>query len=242
MQLTTNKFSHFCLKFVSEEKANRFIDAVLDEYNKINKSTLRREKYNLIRDINNNFNGLDFFKTEIPEYKLNASIYKLFENTFNNPSDRLNCRYMVVESLTGKKIDRETSMNNVITEYSKQDKDLRILAYKILLEKFNEKYGSLDNTQKVLLREYINNISNSTKLKSIVNTCVDDINTKINYYSKKITDPILKIKLTEVKNQFINVKNDSIVRDKHILSLMRSYDLLKELKTQFGATTKTNTK
>ena len=229
-------------KFVSEEKANRFIDAVLDEYNKINKSTLRREKYNLIRDINNNFNGLDFFKTEIPEYKLNASIYKLFENTFNNPSDRLNCRYMVVESLTGKKIDRETSMNNVITEYSKQDKDLRILAYKILLEKFNEKYGSLDNTQKVLLREYINNISNSTKLKSIVNTCVDDINTKINYYSKKITDPILKIKLTEVKNQFINVKNDSIVRDKHILSLMRSYDLLKELKTQFGATTKTNTK
>lgn len=217
-------------KFKTEEKANRFIDAVIEEWNKLNKSTLRKQKYNLIKEIRNNFNEELFFKTEISNYKLNASIYRMFENAFNSPVQKINSRYVIVESMIGKKPSSESVKDDVIEEYSKQDKDLRLLAYKVLLEKFNEKYGNLDDNQKIVLREYINNVSNTPNLKEFIDNTTIKISKSLNTLSQKVDDKVVKIKLKEVTTQFANIRSDDVIRDKHILSLMRGYELLKELK------------
>jgi len=217
-------------KFKTEEKANRFIDAVIEEWNKLNKSTLRKQKYNLIKEIRKNFNEELFFKTEISNYKLNASIYRMFENAFNSPVQKINSRYVIVESMIGKKPSSESVKDDVIEEYSKQDKDLRLLAYKVLLEKFNEKYGNLDDNQKIVLREYINNVSNTPNLKEFIDNTTIKISKSLNTLSQKVDDKVVKIKLKEVTTQFANIRNDDVIRDKHILSLMRGYELLKELK------------
>tara|TARA_B100000424_G_scaffold203252_1_gene160345 strand:- start:884 stop:1747 length:864 start_codon:yes stop_codon:yes gene_type:complete len=218
-------------KFNSETKANRFIDAVIKENKKINKSILRNEKYNLIKEIKSNYNLESFFKTKISNYKLNASISKTLDREYTNPSDKVRSRYTVIEHIIGNNpIKVNDAKEKVIKEYKKQDTDLRVLSYKILLEKFNSKYGKLNVNQKTLLREYINNISNSKKLKEYSDSeaikIADAINKKVN----KVDDKVIKIKLNEVKDQIVKMQSERKLKDVHLVSLLRSYDLLRELK------------
>jgi len=118
----------------------------------------------------------------------------------------------------------------MIKEFKKQDKDLRLLSYKILLEKFNDKYGKLSINQRNLLKEYINNISNSSTLKKYMVSEITKVNKSINLLNKKVSNNVVSIKLNEVTNQLKNVVDDNKIREKHLVSLMRSYDLIKELK------------
>ena len=64
--------------YKSENKANHLVDAVISTRQKLNNSQLKREKYNLIKEIKKNYNVNDFFMARIPNYKVNASIFKLF--------------------------------------------------------------------------------------------------------------------------------------------------------------------
>ena len=94
--------------FNSENKANKFIDIVISHRNKLKNSDLRKEKYNLIKEIKDNYPITDFFKSKIKNYKLYASIHKLFEFETSideyNPSDMVNTRYTIVESVVTNKI------------------------------------------------------------------------------------------------------------------------------------------
>ena len=216
--------------FNTEEKANRFIDAVCEEFKKINKSALRNEKYNLIKEIKKNYNLIDFFKVKIQNYKLNASIAKILDGSSSNPADRIRSRYTIVESITGKKISKDTLKSEVLREYKKQDIDLRTLSYKILLEKFNSKYGKLTIKQKKLLREYINNVTNSDKLKEYTDKEINKIGKNLKLISKSVKNKIVKIKINEVISQILEIKTSKQIKDVHMISLLRSYNLLKELK------------
>ena len=138
----------------------------------------------------------------------------------NLPIELLQQEYDKIESMAGE----------VIKEYKKQDTDLRVLSYKILLEKFNNKYGKLNLNQKNLLREYINNISNSKKLKEYSDNQAIKIASFIDNKSSKIKDKVVKIKLNEVKEQLVKMQSEKKLKDVHLVSLLRSYDLLKELK------------
>jgi hypothetical protein len=217
-------------KFNSEDKANRFIDAVIREYAKINRTGLRKEKYNLIKEIKSNYNLESFFKTKISNYKMNASIAKTLDSTYTNPADKVRSRYTIVESITGKSVEIKKQKAEVIKEFSKGDKDLRILSYNILLEKFNNKYGKLGIPQKKLLKEYINNVSNTEKLKKYADTEVIKIAKVLGKLQKGVPNKIVKIKLGEVKSQLLNIQGEKKLKDLHLVSLLRSYDLIKELK------------
>ena len=46
----------------------------------------------------------------------------------------------------------------------------------------------------------------------------------------KVKDKITKIKLTEAVNQIDNLTKGRVVKDKQVLTLMRYYELIKELK------------
>jgi len=213
-------------KFKTESKANAFIDAVLKEHQKLSKSIIKTQKYNLIKEIKNRYDIEAFFSQRINNYTSNASIFMMMEGS--TPSKLMKFRYNIVEAITGKK---KSKLNESHSIYQEQDKDIRLLSYKILIEKFNEKWGdNLSLKQRNLLKEYINNISNTTKLKDYLLSEITKTSNVLNKLSNKIVDPIVKIKLLEVSTQIKNIDLDKNIKDKYIISLMRTYDLIKEVK------------
>lgn len=213
-------------KFNTEPKAEKFIDAVLKERKKLSSNILKKQKYNLIKEIKKNYNIEQFFKAQVSNYSQNASVYCLFEGA--SPSNQVRFRYSLIESITNKKLIK-SRVDETYEIYSKQDKEIRILSYKILLEKFNDKYGTLGRKQKSLLKEYINNISNTDKLKEYIHSEIDSTTSKIDKAIKHIKDDVVKIKLAEVSTQLKLVKEEKVIKDKYIISVLRAYDLSKEI-------------
>jgi len=226
-------------KFNSETKATHFLDNVIKNRQKLVNSVLRREKYNLIKEIKETFNIEDFFKSRIPNYKVIASIYKLFQaETVNedfDPSVSTKCRFSIIEHITQNKasadIAKETEKRTkkIIEGFEKQDKDLKLLSYQILVDKFNNKYKSLNSAQRNLLKEYINNISNTNSLREFIDNEVVKVKKILKKHLPKVDDPVTKIKLNEAINQTSTSTTGKLVRDKHVVTLMRYYQLIKEL-------------
>ena len=218
-------------KFNSPEKAEKFIDIVLVERSKINTATIKRQKYNLIKEIRKHYDLDNFFRTQISNYKVNASIYKLFEshtNTgINSPKDVLLSRDTIIE-YTSKTLSKN-SQESIMKEYSKQDKSIRLLGQKILLEKFNEKYvKSLSDSQTTLIKKYINNISNDGKLTKHLNLEANVSRKKIISIANKIDDKITSIKLKEVAYQLKKLEKVKVVNESHLTTMMTVYELLEE--------------
>jgi len=216
--------------YTSEIKANHLVDAVVKARQKLNNSQLKREKYNLIKEIKKNYDINDFFMARIPNYKVNASIFKVFDsNTDGNPASETDSRFTIVEHVTRKQKSNKKEDKKLVEGYKKQEKDLRLLAYGILVEKFNKKYSSLSQSQKKLLKEYINNISNTNSLKEFVETETYKVKAKLQSFLPKVSDKVTKIKLQEAINQAETLMKGRIVEDKQVVTLMRYYQLVKEL-------------
>ena len=216
--------------YTSEIKANHLVDAVVKARQKLNNSQLKREKYNLIKEIKKNYDINYFFMARIPNYKVNASIFKVFDsNTDGNPATETDSRFTIVEHVTRKQKSNKKEDKQLVEGYKKQEKDLRLLAYGILVEKFNKKYSSLSQSQKKLLKEYINNISNTNSLKEFVETETYKVKAKLQSFLPKVSDKVTKIKLKEAINQAETLMKGRIVEDKQVVTLMRYYQLVKEL-------------
>tara|TARA_R110001599_G_scaffold1706_5_gene8515 strand:- start:64333 stop:65193 length:861 start_codon:yes stop_codon:yes gene_type:complete len=217
-------------KMGSESKASKFIDVILNEHSKINKASIRREKYNLIKEIKKSYDLDKFFSTKLSDYKLNASIYNLFEmNTkkFNSPKKIMTSRSTILEHIKNVKVIKPS--DTIIEAYKKESQDIRLLSYNILLEKFNDKYDNLDIKQKSLLKEYINNVNNTGKLKKFIDKNIDIVVKSLVKSSKLVEDKVVSVKLSEISTQLKAIKSRKSIKDNHLLSIMRSYDLLKEL-------------
>ena len=217
--------------YKSETKANHLVDAVIKARQKLNESSLKREKYNLIKEVRSNYDINDFFMARIPNYKVNASIYKLFSiKEPTNPKVETESRFTIIENITRKSISAKKKEDVVVEGYKKQEKDLRLLAYGILVEKFNKKYSTLSKTQRNLLKEYINNISNTNSLKEFIETETINVKKELQSHLPKVSDKVTKIKLKEAINQAETLMKGRIVEDKQVVTLMRYYQLVKELK------------
>ena len=218
-------------KFKSDKKAEYFINEVVSNRHKLNNSILKRERYNLIKEIKDNYNLQKFMSSKVKNYKLYASAYKLFEYSTISPEQKTESFFNLVEHVT-------TNNENIKLSESVQqlpnDEDLRILTYKTLLEKFNQKYTKLSGAQKNLLREYINNVSNTNSLKDTLRQIVKELKQDLQTHSKKLQDKVVKIKMTEaIKsiNKFCGVNDKSdVVKDEYVVQTMRYLELLKELK------------
>ena len=216
----------------STEKAKQLLETVVKSRQRLSNSKLRSEKYNLIKEIKENYNVSDFFNVRIPNYKILASIYNIFQaesttDTFD-VEDVVNSKFTVLESISGKKTT--SKKENFLKEYREKDKDLRLLAYQILVDKFNSKYKSLNESQKGLLKNYINNISNTNSLREFVDREVIKTKKELNKHLPKVSDKITKIKLSEAINQINTISKGKVVTEKQVLNLMRYYELVKEIK------------
>ena len=112
----------------------------------------------------------------------------------------------------------------------KEDKEIRILAYKILVEKFNEKYASLSVEQRDLLKEYINNVSDTKKLRTYLNTKLLEVKTELVGIKSNVGDKVLQIKLNEVLNFIKPLGPNESIKDEVLIGLMQYYQLISELK------------
>lgn len=218
-------------KYSSDSKANHLIEAVVKAYKGINKKQLRNEKYNLVKEIKNSYDVNDFFNARIPNYKVYASIYKLFESVYTqDPKEETESRFTIIENITKKSTSTKKKDKKVLENYKKQEKDLRLLTYTVLVEKFNKKYKKLTESQRDLLRKYIYNISNTNSLKEFIEKESIQIKKQLQSFLPKIDDKITKIKLTEAINQIGNLLKGRIVEDNQVVALMRYYQLVRELK------------
>ena len=222
-------------KALTEGKAESLINATLEISSRLNRSALRKEKYNLIKDIRESYGIEEFFKSKINNYSQYAAAYNLIEAhnslEFVEPSQVIENKVTLLEHITRKEVSKEDVKDRVLEEYAKMDKGTRILAYKILLEKFNEKYGDMSPSQKTVLKEYINNISDTVKLREFVNESYTAIKFQITQLSKTVTDKTIQIKLNEVATFLKPLDKNQSVKDDNIIALLQFHQLIDELKS-----------
>jgi hypothetical protein len=220
---------------LSETKAESLVETVLRLSEKLNKTALRKEKYNLIKEIKEYYDLEDFFKAKIQNYKVNASIYNLLEShnslEFTDPKIVIDNKVTLLEFLTKKPVDKTQIKDQILEEYAKQDKSTRLFIYRMIVEKFNTKYSNLLPEQKSLLKEFINNISNTVTLKEFVNSQIQNIKLELEVLSQKVSDKKIQIKLSEVNNILNMIPKSESVSDDDVLNLMNYYELLHELRT-----------
>tara|TARA_Y100000996_G_scaffold313069_1_gene249307 strand:- start:4475 stop:5341 length:867 start_codon:yes stop_codon:yes gene_type:complete len=222
-------------KYNTESRAEKFIDVVLEAHSKISVQKILKEKYNLIKKIQESFDINEFLNSPLTSYKTYASIYKIFEskNVENfDIKDNLNARFTLVEHIINDSIKNKNKLveDRAIQQYQKQEKDVRLLSYKILVETFNKKYTTLNASQKGLLKEYINNINNTSKFKDYYNNKLKGIVTSLHEQYTKTQDKVTKIKLKETINVLRKQKVRKKVTDSQVSALMLGYELMKELK------------
>lgn len=218
---------------LSESKAEVLISTVLDQRKKLNFEKLRREKYNLIKEIKNNYDIDNFFKAKIDNYKLYASIYTIFESQNNTSIDvkqNVLNKINILEHIVDGGIENKSASPSLIEEIMKEDKEIRLLTYKIMVEKFNKKYADLSEKQKDVLKEYINNISETEALKKYINRVVSEIKRDVKPLIENIKDEVTKIKLVETIKLLKPIKNNESVKDERISSILQYLELVEELK------------
>jgi hypothetical protein len=220
-------------KNLTEGKAEVVINSVIESSKNLNRGALKRQKYNLIQEISKHYNLEEFFATKLSNYKSYASLYTLVEiynsEMLSNPDQIISNKIAILENLTTKQFDKKKVEDDLLTEFQSYDKDLRILTYKVLLEKFNGKYASLNDNQKSVLKEFINSVDSTPKLREFYNTKITEIKATLTKQVKKVTDKAIQIKLNEVNNMLAPLGKTANVGNDDLVNLLQYYELLEEL-------------
>ena len=222
-------------KNISEGKATTIIDTIIESSKKLNRNKLRKEKYNLVKEIKENYNIDEIFNIRIKDYKAYASVYTLLE-LYNidksvNPQQIIDNKITLLEYLTQSPVDSDGVKDDVLQEFMSADKDVRILTYKILLDRFNEKYSGLNSKQKQILKEYIESVDSTSKLKDFYNNEILNVKRIIFNFSKKVENKPVTIKLQEVLKYIKVLDKNEKATEKHLVDLLQYHNLIDELKS-----------
>lgn len=218
---------------VGSKKSEAVLSTVLELSKKLNNETLRKQKYEIVKDLKEVYDLEEFFSIKVESYKTLAALYCLLEATNQDnvdPSSIVDNKLTLLEHLTQNTQSKKHSKDRLIEEYTKYEKDIRLLAYKILLEKFNKQYENLLPEQKHILKEIITSTNSTTKLRNLVNEEIVKIQQEVSHLKGKVEDQIISIKLEEILKNIKPLTNTQKVEDNHLISLMQYYDLVNELK------------
>ncbi len=219
---------------LTEAKASTILNTLLESSKHLNRGVLRRQKYNLIKEIKNHYDVNKFFKHKLPNYKVQAAFYTLVEikanPNLNNIKHEISNKITILEHLSTPK-DKEEIKQTVLEEFKNYDTDLKTLTYKVILEKFNGKYDNLNQGQKEVLKELITSIDNTPRLKEFYNGKVGEIKTTLTELNTKVKDKAVQIKINEVVKILPTIDKKSKVKDDDLINLLQYYDLIEELET-----------
>ena len=225
-------------KHLTEGKAEIVINTIVESSKNLNRGALKRQKYNLIQEIQKYYSLDEFFKTKLPNYKAHASLYTLIEiynsENLSTPDQIIDNKMSLLEHLTSKDIKKQKVEDSVIEEFKSYDKDLRILTYKVMLEKFNGKYADLNDNQKIVLREFINSVDSTPRLKEFYNSKIEEIKSTLSELTKKVENKVTKIKLVEINNIIKPLGKVSSIGNNDLVNLLQYFELIEELTNLHG--------
>jgi hypothetical protein len=231
------KLYEFILKNrgVNQIKAETILSTITEVSRKLDQKALKKQKYDLVADIKESYGIDEFFAIQVRDYKALASLYCLLEaqnsDSLVDPQFLVDNKTTLLEHLTTETQDQEDVKDTLIEEYSKYDKDLRLLTFKILLEKFNDNYKDLLPEQKNILKEFITSVNSTTRLRKVVNEELEKISKEVEKLASRVKDSVIKIKLDEVSKAIKPISNKERITDNHLVNLMQYYDLVNELRS-----------
>jgi len=224
-------------KVLNESRATLYLNTTLDNSKMFNRGALKKQKYNLINEIKNHYNLNTFFGSQIKNYKETAALYTLIEgvnskNIVDN-NQLITNKITILEFLTKTKINK-TKSDELLEEFSTYNKDVRSLTYRILLEKFNEKYDGLSIDQKQVLKEFITSVDSTPGLRNFYNLKIKELKSSLIEVTKNIKDPATKVKTTEVSKFLTELNKTDKVDSDNLVDLLQYYELVNEIKSSNG--------
>ncbi len=225
-------------KVINEGRASSVISTILENSKRFSRTSLKKQKYNLINEIKKHYNLDIFFGAKIKDYKELAALYTLIEGynseEIPNTQQLVDNKITLLEFLTKQEVKQETK-RTVLEEFSTYDKDTRIITYKVLLEKFNDKYKDLSSNQKDVLKEFINSVDSTPGLRNFYNVKINELKSSLNKESKNIKDKATQIKIVEVAKLLTELSKTDKVDSENLVDLLQYYELVKEIKVANGA-------
>lgn len=217
---------------ITETKAEIIVNTLIESSKTLNRRLIKKQKYNLISEIKEHYNINEFFNHKLPHYKVHAAFYTLLEihnsDKVINPEHIINNKITILEHLTAAPIKEKSVRNQVLEELSKEDKEVKMLTYRILLEKFNGKYENFSSSQKEILKELLYSIDNKPRLKEFYIFKSNEIKNELISLTKNVTDKTTQIKLNEVVN-LLDIKPSNKITDDNLVNLLQYCDLVNEL-------------
>ena len=225
-------------KTISESRANVFISSILDNSKKFSRSSLKKQKYSLINEIRKHYDLDVFFGSKIKNYKELAALYTLIEgiNSKNivDSNQLVDNKINLLEFLTKKELNDFKVKKDILSEFSEYSKDVRILTYRVLLEKFNEKHKDLSNEQKTVLKEFINSVDSTPGLRNFYNIKINELKDSLAIEVKNVKDKATKIKINEVVKLLVEISKTEKVTSDNLVDLLQYYELIQEIKVANG--------
>jgi hypothetical protein len=223
---------------LTETKANIVVSTLTDSSKSLNRGVIKRQKYNLINEIQNHYDLNKFFNHKLPNYKVYAAFYTLLEITNSqvsiNPEQTITNKVTILEHLTAAQIKKDALQDEVLNEIENSDRDVKFLTHKILMEKFNDKYNDLNTHQKTILKEYINSVDNTSRLKEFYTDKINEIKFELTKLNKKTNNPATKIKINEIISLIQPPAKNAKLTDNDLVDLLQYCDLINELETVNG--------
>jgi hypothetical protein len=223
---------------LTETKANVVVSTLIDSSKTLNRGVLKRQKYNLINEIQKSYDLNTFFNHKLPNYKVYAAFYTLLEITHSqtpiDPEQTISNKVTILEHLTAAQIKGDVVKDEVLEEIENSDKDIKFLAYKILMEKFNDKYNDFNLNQKLILKEYINSVDNTPRLKEFYTNKINEIKTELKNINKNTKNPVTKIKINEIISVINPPAKNAKITDNDLVDLLQYCDLINELEAVNG--------
>lgn len=208
--------------------ANDLVSLVIESRKNIDQVKLNNEKFNLVKKLKESYDLDTFFKNRISNYKLFASIYNIFEhNSFDDPTSFLNNKQTIIESLT--QVPTVIEEDHQIKELIKETPTIRKKVLERMVDKFNDKYKSLNDRQRILISKCITENVEEPSFKDYVITECNNISKQMKYKMDNIDEPVLKIKLNEVNNLLQTIITAHNIKDEHLSSMLKYYELLEEI-------------
>lgn len=217
-------------KNLSETKSELVISSLLEAASKLDRAQIKKQRYNLIKEIKKSYDVEKFFKAKVNNYKIYAALNNLIENQSSKnitPEDTINNKMTLLEHLVKEPV--KTKQDTLMEEYVEYPKDIKILTHRIMLEKFNEKYDNFSPDQKAILKEVVTSIDNTSKLRDYYNIKVEEIKKDIISKISEIEDKVLIIKLQEVIKYANPISKTKRVNNDDIVNLLQYSELLNNL-------------
>jgi len=214
--------------FKAPAKAEMLLATTIKLRKALSQKVLQESKYQLIKEVKKHYDLREFFKATVADYKLHAAIYRLFEGAgVTQVAELVKSRTTITEHIMRK---RQASPEVDTTQsYLKESEDVRLLAYRLMLEKFNDKYSVLSAGQRKILKEYINNISNTSELRTFIMKESKALKQLIAKKADKVKDKVTAIKLAEVAHLLDRNQTIKRAKEEHVHALLLYHELLKEL-------------